>query len=587
MAQRAFGQVVSPRRRAAAGPGCYHRSMSGGKAHQVDVAILGGGLAGNLLALQLRKYAPNISVAMFERSNERGYKVGESTVEVATNYLIRRMGLSTYIYKEHLPKNGLRFFFDSPQRDTSLFDMSEIGVDALPPYPSFQLDRARFERDLIEMNREAGTHVVLPASVSALKLSQDGGDHTFMVESLANGEGADSGQWRARWVVDTTGRPGMIQKARDLRVAEPRHHLAASWARLNNVRDMDASPAPSDPEADAKFQAWHAEARWTSRALSTNHFCYDGYWIWFIPLREGITSVGIVSERDRWDRSRARADGFFDFLREHEAPASLVEDAELIDIGAYNQLAFRTKRFFDGRERWAVIGDSSAFTDPFYSPGSDFIALANDFIADVIQREYAGETGAQTAERADTYDAFMQYRFDTTMAIYEGLYTTFGSYELFKCKAFFDTGLYYNLIFDPYARDAHLDIRWVRGELRRKSWGLQTMEGYRALFIRAADELRKRGTYHRGNTGHRALDGRSTFGVLEPVGIPRKRREVNARSEEIFDQTTKAIGALFDGDLGFLDDLMSGGDRTLYDAWSQLAPGAPAAAAPAADGAAE
>ncbi len=55
----------------------------------IDVAILGGGLVGNLLARQLRRHSPELSVAMFERDTERTYKVGESTVEIAANYLSR------------------------------------------------------------------------------------------------------------------------------------------------------------------------------------------------------------------------------------------------------------------------------------------------------------------------------------------------------------------------------------------------------------------------------------------------------------------------------------------------------------------
>ena len=39
----------------------------------VDVAVLGGGLAGNLLARQLRRELPNLSVAVFERDVVRGY----------------------------------------------------------------------------------------------------------------------------------------------------------------------------------------------------------------------------------------------------------------------------------------------------------------------------------------------------------------------------------------------------------------------------------------------------------------------------------------------------------------------------------
>jgi hypothetical protein len=31
------------------------------------------------------------------------------------------------------------------------------------------------------------------------------------------------------------------------------------------------------------------------------------------------------------------------------------------------------------------------FTDPFYSPGSDFIAIGNDYVCDAIVRDCAGE----------------------------------------------------------------------------------------------------------------------------------------------------------------------------------------------------
>ena len=35
------------------------------------------------------------------------------------------------------------------------------------------------------------------------------------------------------------------------------------------------------------------------------------------------------------------------------------------------------KQAFDGRDRWALVGEAGPFLDPFYSPGSDYIAMAN------------------------------------------------------------------------------------------------------------------------------------------------------------------------------------------------------------------
>jgi 2-polyprenyl-6-methoxyphenol hydroxylase-like FAD-dependent oxidoreductase len=76
---------------------------------QLDVAIVGGGLAGNLLARQLRLACPELRVGLFEQSTATSYKVGEATVEIAANYLTRKQGLTNYLYEHHLPKNGLRY----------------------------------------------------------------------------------------------------------------------------------------------------------------------------------------------------------------------------------------------------------------------------------------------------------------------------------------------------------------------------------------------------------------------------------------------------------------------------------------------
>ncbi|MEM9860553.1 MAG: tryptophan 7-halogenase [Myxococcota bacterium] len=513
----------------------------------VDVAILGGGLAGNLLARQLRRQSPDLSVALFERSTERAYKVGESTVEIATLYLTKRLGLSTYIYKEHLPKNGLRYFFDTPGRDAELPDMSEIGIHGLPPYPSFQLDRSRFEADLLEMNRADGVDVNVGVRVKDLTL--DEASHRFTAVS-EDGEQ----EVKARWVIDATGKDGMIAKARELRVPEKSHRIASAWGRATDVVDMDAINAPD----------FHARARYTSRVLSTNHFMYDGYWIWFIPLRNGITSIGIVQESKDWNVALHKEAGFKDFLRKHRAVGELAADARLLDLEAFTQLAFRTKRFFS-TERWAVVGNAAAFPDPFYSPGSDFIAVENDIVCDLIARSFAGEA---IEERVELYDRYMHFRFDSTLVIYDGLYPTFGSYELYRAKVFFDTGSYYNLLFDSYARDEHLDARWLRSSLRRKDSVMSVMGGFADLFRSVAGQMREQGTYHRYNTGHHSLEGRDAFGVMEAVGAPRSRREIHARSEEIFERTRAMLRDCVGDDSTFAA-LRSGAERT-FDAWSAL-----------------
>ncbi len=497
--------------------------------HSVDVAILGGGLAGNLLARQLRRELPDLSVAIFERDTERTWKVGESTVEIAAAYLTRRLGLTRYLYERHLPKNGLRFFFDTEDRSASLEDMSEIGLMGLPPYPSFQLDRARLERDLLEMNADDGVDVYVGTRVADLTLDDGTDGHVFRAV-----EDNVERRVKARWVVDATGRGGLISTQKKLKVPERSHRVAATWARFEGVADMDDWAAPE----------WRARVNHTARYLSTNHFCYPDKWIWFIPLREGVTSVGVVADASIWDKKLHTEEGLVDHLREHRASAQLIENAKLLDIGSFTQLSFRTKQFFSA-ERWACVGDAAAFADPFYSPGSDFIAIENDIVANLIAHEVAGE---DIRERVQVFDDFMQFRFDTAMALYQDQYRTFGSFELFRAKVYFDCACYYNLWFDSYERDEHIDLKAVKGVLRRKEPVILAMENFKKLFRGAADELMKRGDYFRQNTGIGFHDGQAAFGPIMNVGKKRRRPVIDRRTEEIFNETTKMVHAMLDGD---------------------------------------
>src|SRR5256885_9033371 len=82
---------------------------------RVDVAIIGGGLAGLTLALQLRRELPHVSVLVVERNAhpvpEAAFKVGESTSELGAHYLRDVLGLAEHLKTQQVQKLGLRFVF--------------------------------------------------------------------------------------------------------------------------------------------------------------------------------------------------------------------------------------------------------------------------------------------------------------------------------------------------------------------------------------------------------------------------------------------------------------------------------------------
>ena len=484
---------------------------------ELDVAIVGGGLAGNLLARQLRRACPELRVGLFEQSTATSYKVGEATVEVAANYLTRKHGLTNYLYEHHLPKNGLRYFFDSPDRASPLERMSELGTVSLPFHPAFQLDRARLEADLLEMNRREGVHVRTGTRVTDIALGSNGEAHRLHVED-ASGSSAVA----ARWLVDAAGRAALLARQRGLRTEQKDHQIGSVWGRFEGVTDIDTLGS----------EAFRARIRHTSRRLSTIHFWYRGYWVWFIPLRGGLTSVGVTG-RNVSERAELRTpEGFRAFLEEHAAIASLLSGAKLVDLGSFARIAYGTRRFFHP-DRWGLTGESATAADPLYSPGSDFIALENDYLTDLISRDAAGESGETLGERFELYDQFMQFRHEAAMLLYAGLYHTLGSYELSCMKWDFDIGCYYNLWVTSYMTDRHLDADHLRSQLRLRPYILQALRNFSDLFRRVADELDANDGYYRENLG-RFYHGLTHVDFAEDVGTERSEQDVMETTARIF-----------------------------------------------------
>ncbi len=194
----------------------------------------------------------------------------------------------------------------------------------------------------------------------------------------------------ARWLIDATGRAGLIKRKLDL--AQPNDHDAnAIWFRIGTRIDMDE---------------WSGDQQWLNRCdppyrwLSTNHLCGEGYWAWLIPLSSGSHSVGIVADQAihplKTMNSFERAMEWFAkyqprLARELEGKRHLLQD-----FIALRRFSYGCKQVFSG-SRWALTGEAGVFLDPFYSPGSDFIAISNTYITELIAKDRAGEPVAPYA----------------------------------------------------------------------------------------------------------------------------------------------------------------------------------------------
>jgi hypothetical protein len=247
--------------------------------------------------------------------------------------------------------------------------------------------------------------------------------------------------------------------------------------------------------------------------------------------------LALIDRKPYFAARHCSNDGFLAWLRQHRAVASLLESAKPIETRSLAHLAYGTRRFVSS-DRWGLVGEASAFPDPFYSPGTDFIALENDFVADLIARDLDGEPKAALDERTELYEQFLQFRVEAALRLYRGLYPVLGSYEVCKLKWDLDLGCYYALWLAPYMLDRHLDPSFLKGQLAQRDRVLAALANFAALFVQVEKRLTEQGTYHRRNLGEYS-NGRDCLGFLERVGVHYSEREAFQRVQEIFNQVRK------------------------------------------------
>jgi flavin-dependent dehydrogenase len=428
--------------------------------NRTDVVIIGGGLAGLTLALQLRARLPSLSITVLEREDHpvpvAAHKVGESTVEIGAHYLDTVLGLDAHLREQQLRKFGFRFFFseNSPDIDS----VTELGASRYLHTPGYQLDRGILENFLGERVRDQGMRFITGATVRDIRLAEQG------PHAVQFAQAGDEQVLEADWVVDASGRAGLLRRQLGLQT-DNGHHANAAWFRLATRIDID------DWSQDA---AWHARCDYRERWLSTNHLVGPGYWVWLIPLSSGSHSVGIVADealhplREYNSFERALA-----WLQAHQPQLARVVEQKrdtLQDFIALRRFSYGCKRVFSPR-RWALTGEAGLFLDPFYSPGTDFIAIANTYITELIARERGGES---IEMHAHIYEQIYFSFYESTLALYRDQYPMFGDAEVMPPKVIWDYTYYWGILCQFFFQRRLTDIAAL-SRLKRELGAVQLL----------------------------------------------------------------------------------------------------------------
>jgi flavin-dependent dehydrogenase len=394
-----------------------------------DVVIAGGGLAGLCLGIQLRRAREDLRVLVVEPNEwplpEAAHKVGESSVESASHYFLKTLGLARLL-EDELPKFGLRFFM-SHGDNRSIEDRLECGPSHYLYVPSFQIDRGQFETQLAERAAAEGVVLASGARVSDVEIGTGQTDHRVLVK-----QAGATRDITARWIVDASGRSGLLRK--QFESGRPsRHRCNSAWFRI---------------DAEIDVEEWSTDAAWLARTkeprrLSTNHLMGEGYWVWLIPLAKGRTSIGIVADAQRHDFAGvSNFDKAFHWIEAHEPQLADVLRKQLatrLDFRAMKHCAHEIEGVF-GSDRWAITGEAGLFIDPLYSPGSDFIGMANTLVTELILRDHAGESIDKLTE---VYDRLYRSLARTFLVTYHRQYSLMGNARVMSFKIVWDFVMYW------------------------------------------------------------------------------------------------------------------------------------------------
>jgi flavin-dependent dehydrogenase len=479
--------------------------------NRYDVIVLGGAFSGASAALLLRRECPQLRVLIVEKADAFDEKVGEATTEMSAMFLTRRLAMWQHLEVEHLPKEGLRYWF-SNEKVTGHANASETGGVVRSTVPSFQLRRDALDEHLLATAVAEGAELLRPARVRDVKVGDF--DHTVIVEK----DGVTH-ELACRWVLDASGRVNLVGRKLDLIERNDEHPTAAIWCRWKNVRHID----------DLAVRLGIAGGNVGSRRLGTNHYTGYGYWIWVIPLGNGETSIGVVFDKRlvNLHQSRNRADDFIAFLKAIPSLAELIDGAEprLEDLRFYSHLAYVSKQYM-GRG-WSLLGDAAAFLDPYYSPGLDHASFTVEATVNLVKKDaMSADISADIVEHNQT---FVRSYWRFFRSAYKDKYYYMGESDLLSAAMLIDTAQYYLFVVMP-AYKLMKKFHWMPVLGPKPAFiSHHLMRLYNARFKVIAEARRAAGMAGQWNDGRRI---RAYFNLgLAPLHMAARGLKLWARAE--------------------------------------------------------
>ncbi|MGB3068521.1 MAG: NAD(P)/FAD-dependent oxidoreductase [Ottowia sp.] len=304
---------------------------------ECDVLVIGGGPAGSTIAALLAQ--KGYDVLLLDKDRHPRFHIGESLLP-ANLPLFEKLGVADEMRAIGMTKWAAEFV--SPwHAHKQEFQFADAWDKSMPH--SYQVRRSEFDLVLLRNAMRRGAHVFEGCKVLSVDLEAT----PERAHAVARHDDGREMSVAPRFVVDASGRDTFLANRFQIKHKNPKHNSVAIYGHFAGARRNEG-------EAEGNITI----------------FWFEHGWFWFIPLQDGVTSVGMVTwpyfMKTRGERSLEQF--LYDGIAMSPKLAECLADARLVnDVEAAGNFSYTSER--NHGRNYVMLGDAYAFVDPVFSSG--------------------------------------------------------------------------------------------------------------------------------------------------------------------------------------------------------------------------